>query len=143
MRASQLEREGRYEAQVRAEFARLQAADSIRDSPSVVLGENPAESSDDEAENRNTKAKQSYAQTSQLYDEIQQQKEAIEEERNMYFELLAEHDDLLALLAQHDLVRTSLHEALSQTGGPEAVENAIRSAEEKAISQYGKFVKLT
>jgi chromosome segregation ATPase len=143
MRASQLEREGRYEAQVRAEFARLQAADSVRDSPSVVLGENPAESSDDEAENRSTKAKQSYAQTSQLYDEIQQQKEAIEEERNMYFELLAEHDDLLALLAQHDLVRTSLHEALSQTGGPEAVENAIRSAEEKAISQYGKFVKLT
>ena len=141
MRASQLEQKIHYDAQVRAEVARLQATDE--NFPLSGREPNPAEtSSDDEADSPLEKQRDTIIQTAQLYDVIQQQKQAIEDERNVYFELLAEHDDLLALLAQHDLVRTALIDALSQATGATGVENAIKKAEERAIAQYGKFVKL-
>jgi hypothetical protein len=48
---------------------------------------------------------------------------AIEEERTIYSTLLEEHDDLLALLAQQELVRQSLSNALE-------------------YSKHGRFVKI-
>ena len=78
----------------------------------------------------------------QLYDIIQKQKQSIDDERGVYQELLAEHDDLLALLAQHDVVREMLNDALARVGGQGAVDAAMREAEEKALVQYGKFVEL-
>ena len=89
------------------------------------------------------KSRDSMVRTAQLYDVIQKQKQAIEDERNVYFELLSEHDDLLALLAQHDLVHQALREALGQASGPEAVQQAVAKAEQQALAQYGKFVRLT
>ena len=127
-RASHLEREGRYEAEVRAEVARLQAPLSV--SRSVVV--NPADDDDREDSIAVTK----------LYDVIQKQKQAIEEERSVYFELLTEHDGLLALLAEQDLLKASLKGALSREAGPAAVDAAIKEAEENVKAQYGKDVKL-
>ena len=128
-RASHLEHEGRYEAEVRAEMARLQAP--LCNSRSVVL--NPAD--DFEKEDQTALAK--------LYDVIQKQKQAIEDERAVYFELIAEHEDLLAQYAQQNLLKTSLQNALWKEIGQYAVEAAIREAEENAEAQYGRFVKLT
>jgi len=127
-RASHLEREGRYEAEVRAEVARLQAPLSV--SRSVLV--NPADDDDREDTIAVTK----------LYDVIQKQKQAIEEERSVYFELLTEHDGLLALLAEQDLLKASLKGALSREAGPAAVDAAIKEAEENVKAQYGKDVKL-
>lgn len=79
----------------------------------------------------------------EAYDLIQKQKIAIQEEIAMYLELLAEHDDLLALLAQQDLEKASLNAALSGVAGKETVDAAMTDAEEKALKQYGKYVKLT
>eukprot|EP00957_Ditylum_brightwellii_P045558 3454563-Ditylum_brightwellii.AAC.1 len=76
-----------------------------------------------------------------LYDHVFELKSEIREERMIYRDLLAEHEDLLALLAQQDLERASLHEALFNAGGDEAVENAIQEAEEKALNQFGKYIR--
>jgi hemoglobin-like flavoprotein len=77
------------------------------------------------------------------YDYIQKQKEAILEERQMYVELLREHDCLLALLAQHDQERVCLREALAKAVGQEAVDVAIQEAEEKSLSQYGQVLRIS
>lgn len=132
LRVSQLEREGRFEAEVRAEVARLQASESREsDSHSIVVRGNTRESRED------TSA------VPELYDVIQKQKQAVQEERSMYYGLLAEHDDLLALLAQQDIVRVCFSSALTDAAGPEAVDGVMRKAEAEAIGQYGKYVKLT
>ena len=78
-----------------------------------------------------------------LYDVIRNQKQAIEDERAVYFELLAEHDDLLAQYALLDLLTASLKNALSREVGQDAVQVATKEAEENAEAQYGRFVKLT
>jgi hypothetical protein len=80
--------------------------------------------------------------SSEAYDFIDTLKAEIQEERQMYQELLAEHDDLLALLAQQDLEKSSLNQALANAAGPRAVDAAIQEAEEKAIQQFGKYVRL-
>jgi hypothetical protein len=100
-------------------------------SRSVVL--NPADDYDKEDQIAVTK----------LYDVIRKQKQAIEDERAVYFELIAEHEDLLAQYAQQNLLKASLQNALSREIGQYAVEAAIREAEENAEAQYGRFVRLT
>jgi hypothetical protein len=60
------------------------------------------------------------------FDLIRKQKEDIQEERKMYLELILEHDDLLALLAQHDLECACLKEALSEAIGEDAVDEGSR-----------------
>ena len=131
-RASHLERNGRYEAEGRAEVARLlQASHTNSIERSVVVSENPA---DDDREGDVAVVK--------LYDLLKKQTQATEEERLVYRELLAEHDDLLALLAQQDLLKESLKDSLTRKGGRTAVDAAIQEAEEKAKSKYGKYVRL-
>jgi hypothetical protein len=49
---------------------------------------------------------------------------------------------LLALLAQHDLGPACLKEALFEAMGEDAVEEAVREAEEKSIGQFGKIIKV-
>jgi hypothetical protein len=132
LRASQLEREGRFEAEVRAEVARLQASGSREsDRHNIVVRENPLEDREDSLD------------VPELYDVIEKQKQEVREERSMYYELLAEHDDLLALLAQQDIVRVCLCSALTDADGPEAVDAVMYKAEAQSIEQYGKYVKLT
>jgi hypothetical protein len=132
LRASQLEREGRFEAEVRAEVTRLQASSSREsDRHGILVRENPREEREDTLD------------VPELYDVIQKQKQAVQEERSMYYDLLEEHDDLLALLAQQDIVRVCLCSSLTDAAGPEAVDGVMRKAEAQSIEQYGKFVKLT
>mmetsp|Transcript_15187 Transcript_15187/g.25224 ORF Transcript_15187/g.25224 Transcript_15187/m.25224 type:complete len:2554 (+) Transcript_15187:278-7939(+) len=81
--------------------------------------------------------------STEAYDCIMTLKSEIHEERQMYQELLAEHDDLLALLAQQDLEKSSLNQALTNVAGQRAVDAAIQQAEANAIEQFGKYVRLT
>ena len=76
------------------------------------------------------------------YDFIVELKAAVKEERILYHELLTEHEDLLALVAQQDLERTSLHNALVQLGGNEALQRVLTETEEKANEQFGRFIKI-
>lgn len=77
-----------------------------------------------------------------LHDFVLELKEVVTEERKMYKELLHEHEDLLALLAQQDLEKTSLQASLISYVGQEAVEKAIMEAEHQAVEQYGKYIRL-
>lgn len=133
-KAHKLEASGLFDAEVNVEVAKLRSNDGGEEPRNwLVVHENPAE--DDVAgEGLSPVA---------AYDLIQQQKIAIQEERAMYLELLAEHDDLLALLAQQDLEKSSLNAALSRVAGPEAVDAAMLDAEENAVKQFGKYVKLS
>ena len=72
----------------------------------------------------------------EMIDQILDLKAQIKEEREMYNELLTEHEGLLALLAKQELMRASLETALFQIGGQHAVDMAISEAEEKADDQY-------
>jgi hypothetical protein len=78
----------------------------------------------------------------ETFDFIMDQRKAIQEERQLYQELLAEHDDLLALLAQQDLEKRSLQEALLGIAGQSAIDAAIQNAEANAVQQFGKYVRL-
>ncbi len=77
-----------------------------------------------------------------LHDFVAELTQAVQEERKMYQDLLVEHEDLLALLAQQDLEVSSLQSALIHSAGEEAVENAILHAEAQAVQQFGKYIRL-
>lgn len=129
-RAQQLEREGRLEAEIQAEVARLKAqASGTERSHRLEPEDDPA---NDQAE----------IPVAQLYDIMKKQQQSVEEERSMYSSLIEEHDDLLALLAQHEIVRSTINSALAKIGGPQAVDDAMREAEEKVIAEYGSFKPL-
>lgn len=126
------ERDGRFDAAVKSEVTRL------RMSP---MASTP-EARDDvfllkaEVESNGTSS------NAAAFDLIRKHKEEIQEERKMYLEFLAEHDNLLALLAQQDVERICLREELSGAGGQVAVERALLRAEQKTMSQFGKIIKL-
>lgn len=127
------EREGRYDAAVKSEMAKLRLSPEKR-GPYSTFGN---EDEDPALERVNPPLVGVEA-----FDLIRKQKEEIQEERKMYLEFLAEHDDLLALLAQHDLERECLKEALSQTAGMDAVEEVLRKVEQKALEQFGNVIKV-
>jgi chromosome segregation ATPase len=137
-KAHKLEREGRFNAAVKSEVSRLRMSPSMtpekREPPQddwMLVNSDP---SLDRLEPSLTSA--------EGYDLIRKQKEEIQEERKMYLEFLSEHDDLLALLAQHDLERACLKEALSEAIGEDAVDEVVREAEEKSMGQFGKIIKV-
>ena len=76
------------------------------------------------------------------YDFIVELKAAVKEERILYHELLTEHEDLLALVAQQDLERTSLHSAVVKLGGNEALQRVLSETEEKANEQFGRYIRV-
>jgi hypothetical protein len=132
-KAHKAERDGRYDAAVKSELIRL------RMSPSVSTPERR----DDVFLSRADQTNKISLNNTAAFELIQKQKEEIQEERKMYLEFLAEHDDLLALLAQHDVERICLREALSAAAGADAVEKATRTAHEKAKTEYGTIMKLS
>jgi hypothetical protein len=140
-KAHKLEREGRYDAAVKSEVARL------RMSPGLSTPERRVTANDDwmlvSNDPATTDRFESSLSNSEAFDLIRKQKEEIQEERRMYLEFLAEHDDLLALLAQHDLERTCLKEALCEAGLEEAVDEAVRKAEDKSVEQFGKIIRVS
>ena len=137
-RAHRIEREGHFASDVQAEIAKLRGESYVGDRQAsgwYVSARDPAHEEEPVPRGQSVSA-------SDAFDYVQKQKIAIQEERAMYLELLAEHDDLLALLAQQDLEKTSLQSALSRVAGNDAVEAAIQEAEENAVKQFGKYVRL-
>jgi chromosome segregation ATPase len=148
-RASHLERESRFNADVRVEVARLQASSShsrnasVKRTPerSVVLRSKSTNNPAVEHEDRDDEGMSSVT-ASKMYDAVQKQNKELEEERIVYFGLLSEHDELLASFAQQELVKESFKRALKRQCGTDAVDAALQEAEEQAQMMYGKFVKL-
>ena len=137
-RCSYIEKETQREAEIRVEVSRIQAAksSSARSTPergAILVERNNPALEDDKSDNM---------AVTKLYDALQKQKQATEDERVVYFELLNEHDNLLALLAQQDLLKTSYQRTLLRLCGNEAVNAAMREAEEQAQKQYGKYIQL-
>jgi len=129
-KAHKLHQEGRFEALVHSEKTRLSnmtsppAGQSLSGNRELMLISNnfPA----------NDVLEPSLLSSSEAFDMIRKQKEEIQEERKMYREFLQEHDSLLALLAQLDVEKSCLREALVTAAGEEAFEEALRKAEETA-----------
>jgi len=126
----ELERQERKEAALAAEVARM------RDE---TLALKNASNNDIRAA---SESKEGAMGAAEMHDFVLELKDAVKEERKMYHDLLAEHEDLLALLAQQDLEKTSLQAALTDTAGQGAVEMAILEAEKRAVEQFGKYIKL-
>jgi hypothetical protein len=80
--------------------------------------------------------------SAEAFDLIRKQKEEIQEERMMYSETLQEHDDLLALVAQQDLEKCCLREALIEVAGYQVADEAMKRAEEFAVNRYGNALQV-
>lgn len=76
------------------------------------------------------------------HDNVLELKKSLQQEQKKYQEILEDHEDLLALLAQQDLEKTSLQAALMAHVGQGAVDNAIMEAEKEAVEQFGKYIRL-
>ena len=81
--------------------------------------------------------------STEAFDLIRKQQKEIQEERMMYSETLQEHEDLLALVAQQDLEKSCLREALIEVAGDDVANDAMRRAEEFAVIRYGNAVQVT
>jgi len=132
--AMKLEGEARFGLEVSAEVKKIHSSQNTDKVESWILVNE---------ENTESLKKTKDASAMEAYDYIIEQKIAIQEEREMYQELLVEHDTLLALLAQQDLEKESLNTALENVAGIDAVEAAFSKAEEKAIQQFGKYIQVT
>ncbi|GAX19608.1 hypothetical protein FisN_19Hu187 [Fistulifera solaris] len=133
--ALRVERDNLFEAELQAEMSHVQNNVSFR------RNEIDAEESQGIFEEK--KDAMQLEHLHRLYEAIKDQKETIEEERSVYFELLAEQDDLLALLAQQDLTESCLKAALRRLGGDEAVEEAAQEARQRAEAKYGKYIEVS
>ena len=81
--------------------------------------------------------------SAEAFDLIKKQQKEIQEERMMYSETLQEHEDLLALVAQQDLEKSCLREALIEIAGDDVANDALKRAEEFAIIRYGNAVQVS
>jgi len=119
------------EAALAAEVAKMRDEFSGRGIPSV------ATTFDDETERKGPDI-----DPGDQLDLIRELQSEMSQEREMYQDLLAEHEDLLALLAQQDCEKKCLQQALADADGNDAVEKAILEAEEKVVHQFGKYVQI-
>lgn len=129
-KALQSERAGRHDAEFRAEVARLQDSSSVDGHTSVDDSSTFGEFKHD-------------TQISNLYDLVDQQRQTIEEQRDAHSAMETDFEGLLALLAQSKLVEECLSSSLARSGGEKAVRDAIIDAEERAVAQYGTFVRVS
>jgi hypothetical protein len=81
--------------------------------------------------------------STEAFDLIRKQQKEIQEERMLYSETLQEHEDLLALVAQQDLEKSCLREALIEVAGDDVANDAMKRAEEFAVIRYGNAVQVT
>ena len=129
----ELENQERKETALAAEIARLRDETALQNNG---LKNNGVSSE------RMIESKEAAMGADEMHDFILELNQAVKEERKMYHDLLAEHEDLLALLAQQDLEKTSLQAALTDSVGQDAVDMAILEAEEQAVEQFGKYIRL-
>lgn len=110
---------------VHLDMARLRV-DATYSEPSIKTAEeNPAEDGREEA------------RVARLYDEIHKLQQAIKHDHLLYKNLLDQQDQLFAILAQKDLIRESLNDVLLRHGGQQAVDTAMREADERSLQLYG------
>ena len=127
-KALQSERAVRRDAEVQAELAKLHKdSDGLSVCTQVDEGDDQLHHS---------------SRLSSLYDLVEQQRDTIKQQRDAHSALESDFEGLLALLAQNKLVEESLSAALIEAGGEKAVTDAISNAEEKAVAQYGTFVRV-
>eukprot|EP00934_Nitzschia_sp_Nitz4_P001698 Nitzschia sp. Nitz4//scaffold160_size51814//6417//15104//NITZ4_006908-RA/size51814-augustus-gene-0.69-mRNA-1//-1//CDS//3329537839//1698//frame0 len=141
-KARQLEREGRFDSDVQTEVDKLRISPEKRAPPMEVLEGRKLEDELIDSDDPASELPGNNVLSAEAYDMICKQREEMQEERKMYLEILAEHDNLLALLAQQDLERSCLKDALVDKAGPEVVEKVLQDVEEKALAQFGNFVKV-
>jgi chromosome segregation ATPase len=137
-KSHKLERQGRFDAAVKSEIARA------RMSPGISTPERKSTSQDDWMLVNNDPAMDrpdGIMTSSEGFDLIRKQKDEIQEERQMYLEFLSEHEDLLALLAQHDIERACLKSFMVERLGEDAVDQAILEAEETSRSKFGQTIR--
>ena len=118
-RIRKLENVERKELELAAEIAKIQEENKglrcrLQDSSTVAS---------------NTEAKEIDVVAFDQLDLIRDLQSEMNAEREMYQELLSEHEDLLALLAQQDCEKKFLQQALAEFGGNDAIEKAIHQAE--------------
>jgi hypothetical protein len=65
------------------------------------------------------------------------------EEQRLYRDLEAEHEDLLALLAQQELEKNAIRDKLLEVAGQEAYDAARKVAERQCLSRFGLFVPVS
>ena len=140
-----LQRQGRFDAAVKSEIGRIRMSPGMstperrqgteHDENWMLVGNNDPATMDARPDGIMTSA--------EAFDLINKQKEEIQEERLMYLEFLSEHEDLLALLAQHDVERACLKRFMAERLGEEAVDQAIREAEEKSKAKFGQTIRVS
>eukprot|EP00978_Attheya_sp_CCMP212_P037727 scaffold180667_cov46-Attheya_sp.AAC.2 len=139
-KARELEREGHFEVSVAAEISRLRAESASRGMNVPRKGYQNGDPNDGcelVVKDMNTKPTAEDA-----WDYIMELKSAIKDERLRYVDLYGEHEYLLGLLAQQNLERSTLQDALTKLGGPDAVDSAVQKAETDSIHQFGRYVTL-
>lgn len=131
-----LESSEQKEAALAAEIARLR-----EENQNISANKNNDRSSVEDVDST-TERKGPDMDPSDQLDLIRELQSEMKQEREMYQDLLAEHEDLLALLAQQDCEKKCLQQALAEANGNDAVEKAILEAEQKVIERYGKYVQI-
>ena len=132
-RASQLEEKGRFEAEVRAEVARLQATPSLGKTDRVNLADRTL------VEVQPSSVRVS-SENARLYDVIESLRKQIGEERKIHAEERDEMEDLLKLVVQQKMNLESLTTALQEIGGTQAVQKALEEARLRVEHQYGQSI---
>ena len=132
-----LESAERKEVALAAEIAKIR-----EENEGLKQGKINSTASFDDREVSKTEAKGEDTDATDQLDLIRDLQSEMSQERDMYQELLCEHEDLLALLAQQDCEKKCLQQALAEVDGNDAVEKAILKAEEKVVQQFGKYVQI-
>jgi hypothetical protein len=132
-----LESAERKEAALAAEIAKIR-----EENEGLKQGKINSSASFDDGAVSNAEAKGEDTDATDQLDLIRDLQSEMKQEREMYQELLCEHEDLLALLAQQDCEKKCLQQALAEVDGNDAVEKAILKAEEKVVQQFGKYVQI-
>ena len=134
-RIREIERAEHKEAAMAAEISKL------REENSKISSKIAVEATTDEADDFNSRSERKGGEEMVPIDCIKELRAEIGQEREMYSELLGEHEDLLALLAQMDCEKKHLSAALEEVKGKDVVERIINEAEEKIVEEAGNYAR--
>jgi len=65
----------------------------------------------------------------EMYDLVTELKDAVSKERNLYRDLMVDHEELLAVLAEQDIEIDVLRSGLENFGGEEVLQNTLKAVE--------------
>ena len=132
-----LNQEGRFEALIHAEKSKLAGMESPMRHSSNGSGSRLLVVDDRDPSSADALEPSSLS-SAEAFELIRRQKEEIQEERKAYREFLEEHDSLLALLAQLDIEKQLLADALRDALDEEAVQVILQKAaqETTAVSAF-------